>query len=204
MSIRRASSHAAKALVACMVASVALPGCIPGGGEKANEGNGRAEETPRDTGSEGTKASEKGGFVDDGHGTGKADAGGAAPSVDESLRKSADADENLSYAEDKETVFSNNKVLLFARDGSPSDAIVESLRKYGKVDATNASAGMYVVEVDGHRGADELARLIDEIVAKEPLIEAGSINWVLPSQPSAEQEPSSGGMAPEAAPEKVG
>lgn len=212
MSMDRGYCQAAGALVACMVASMTLPGCIPGfpggpDGTDSADGAAVAGQTAKpadpadgmgdgDASVMGTGGETSEGVTDDD----PEDAGGNAT---DDARAVASRDENLSYSEDKEMVFSNNKILLFAQDGSPSDSVVGALGKYGDVDATNASAGMYVVTVDGHRESDELAELIQGIVRDEPLIEAGSINWTLPDQPGAGRQGTSSGGAPKAAPEKV-
>lgn len=89
---------------------------------------------------------------------------------------------DISYSDDTDLAFANNEILLKAMDGADQGEVRNALAKYGDVDDSNATTGMYVVTVDDHLDSTGLEALIDEIVESEPLIERGSINWTLPDQ----------------------
>lgn len=107
--------------------------------------------------------------------------GGDGPDGDMTL--GTVTDENISYTSDTSLAFTNNKVLLASREGADPNEVRKALAKYGKVDDSNASSGMYAATVGEHMSAERLSALIGEIVEDEPLIQAGSINWSLPDQP---------------------
>lgn len=89
------------------------------------------------------------------------------------------ADGGISYADDGRLAFANNQVLLFAKQGVDRETVVDVLSGYGDVSDEDADAGMYVLTLEGPRDVPGLNAEIDRIVEAEPLIEAGSINWVM-------------------------
>lgn len=99
------------------------------------------------------------------------------------------AKEDISYDDDTALAFTNNKLLLHGREGADPEEVKVALSQYGDVDDRNASAGMYVLTVDGHLDSHQLATMIEEIVAQEELIDSGSINWSLPDQTTSSDAP---------------
>lgn len=91
-------------------------------------------------------------------------------------------DANISYDSKTNLAFTNNRILLFSTPDANPSKVVQSLAKYGTVDASNSLSGMYAVTTDEHLDSVQLSELIDRIVGNEELIAGGSINWELPGQ----------------------
>lgn len=85
-------------------------------------------------------------------------------------RESHADDANISYDSKTNLAFTNNRILLFSTPNANPSEVVQSLAKYGTVDASNSSSGMYAVTTDEHFNSAQLSELIDRIVGSEELI----------------------------------